>query len=78
MEKKKLKNYRPLSLTNVDYKTYAHVLAKRLQKVADKIITREQSVYIKGRYIGENAQLILDDFECYLHNDLDGIIFSRF
>lgn len=73
-ENDNLKNYRPLSLTNVDYKIFAHVLALRLQNVAGKIINREQSAYIKGRYIGENARLILDVFEYYVHNDLDGIL----
>lgn len=73
-ERKNLKNYRPLSLTNVDYKIFAHVLAKRLQNVADKIIKREQSAYNKGRYIGENVRFILGVFEYYLQNDLDGIL----
>lgn len=72
-ENDNLKNYRPLSLTNVDYKIFAHVLALRLQNVAGKIINREQSAYIKGRYIDENARLILDVFAYYDHNDLDGI-----
>ena len=73
-EKDNLKNYRPLSLTNVDYKIFAHILASRLQKIADKLIGREQSAYIKGRYIGENARLILDIFEYCQHKDLDGIL----
>lgn len=68
------KNYRPLSVTNVDYKIFAHVLALRLQNEAGKIINREQSAYIKGRYLGENARLILDVVEYYNHNDLDGIL----
>ena len=57
-EADKLKNYRPLSLTRVDYKIFAHVLANRLQKIASRIIGKEQSAYIKGRYIGENARMI--------------------
>lgn len=73
-EKTNPKNYRPLSLTNTDYKIFAHVLANRLQKIASRLIGREQSAYIKGRYIGENARLILDVFEYYMHNDLDGIL----
>ena len=50
------------------------VLARRLQKVAKRIISKEQSAYIKGRYIGENARLIVDIFEYYMSNDLDGIL----
>jgi excinuclease UvrABC nuclease subunit len=37
-DKDDLKNYRPISLTNVDYKIFAQVLARRLQKVAKRII----------------------------------------
>lgn len=59
MDKNNFKNYKPLSLTSVDYKLFAHVLTKRLQNVADKIIKHEQSAYIKAWYIGENARLIL-------------------
>ena len=55
-----LKNYRPLSLTNTDYKIIAFVFARRLQSIIDKLIGHEQSAYIKGRFIGENARLILD------------------
>ena len=68
------KNYRPISLTNVDYKIFAHVLANRLQKLAKRIINRDQSAYIKERYIGENACFILDIFEYYENNDMDGIL----
>ena len=71
---KKKKNYRPISLTNVDYKIFAHVLANRLQKVAKRIIYRDQSAFIKERYIGENARFILDIFEYYENNDMDGIL----
>ena len=61
--KEELKNYRPISLTNCDYKILAYVLARRLQTVIYKLVSEDQSAYIKGRYIGLNARMILDIFE---------------
>ena len=40
-EKTLLKNYRPISLTNCDYKILTFVLAKRLQKVAAKLVSQK-------------------------------------
>lgn len=65
-----MKNYRPISLTNVDYEIFTQVLANRLQKVANRVIGRKQSAYIKGKYIGENARFILDIFEYYMDNNI--------
>ena len=56
------KRYRPLSLTNTDYKLIAFILANRLQRVVDRLIGNEQSAYIKGRYIGENARILFRYF----------------
>ncbi len=58
-----LKNYRPISLTNYDYKILAFVLANRVQNIAKYLINPDQSAYIKGRFIGDNARLIEDYFE---------------
>ena len=55
-----LKNYRPISLTNYDYKIIAFVLSRRLQNVIPKVINTDQSAYIKKRYIGCNARLVQD------------------
>ena len=57
-EKNYLSNYRPISLTNTDYKIIAFVFAKRLQKVLNYLINDNQTGYIKGRFIGVNARLI--------------------
>ena len=59
-EKPVLKNYRPISLTNCDYKILTFVLAKRLQKVILKLISDNQSGCIKSRYIGINARMIME------------------
>ena len=55
-----LKNYRPISLTNYDYKILAYVLARRMQKVIKSIVNEDQSGYIKGRFIGCNIRTIED------------------
>ena len=62
-DKTVLSNYRPISLTNCDYKIIAFVLAKWLQNAASKLISENQSGYIKNRYIGFNARLLNDIIE---------------
>ena len=58
-----LKNYRPISLTNCDYKIIAFVFAERLQHVISDIIHTDQSGYIRGRFIGCNIRNIIDIYE---------------
>ena len=55
-----LKNWRPISLLNVDYKIASKALAFRLKKVISTIINNTQTGYLKGRFIGENIRLITD------------------
>ena len=55
-----LKNWRPISLLNTDYKLIAQVFSKRLQKVLPTIISEFQNGYIQGRYIGYNIRTIID------------------
>ena len=73
-DKNLLENYRPISLTNTDYKIIAFTFARRLQKVIENLISNDQSAYIKGRFIGLNARIIADIFDnCEICND-DGIL----
>ena len=60
---KYLKNWRPLTLLNTDYKILAKVLSNRLQNVISKIIHNDQVGYIKGRQLSFNCRKILDVFE---------------
>ena len=55
-----VKNYRPITLLNVDYKILSKVLAKRIKEVLGEIIHFDQVGYIKGRNIGEAVRLIDD------------------
>lgn len=69
-----LKNWRPLSLLNTDYKILTKILATRLQKVVDSIISQDQSGYIKGRFIGENVRTIADIIEYTSNTTQSGLI----
>ena len=54
-----LRNYRPISLTNVDYRILAFTLAQRLQNVIGTVVSCNQTGYIKGRSIGTKFELFL-------------------
>ena len=69
-----LKNWRPLSLLNTNYKIIAKVLASRMQRILHKIINNDQSGYIKGRYIGENIRKILEVISFMDEKKLSGIL----
>ena len=59
-DKKYLKNWRPISLLNNDYKMVTKALALRLERVLPTIISPNQTGYVKGRYIGESVRIITD------------------
>ena len=55
-----LKNWRPISLLNNDYKIATKAIAIRMESVLPKIIHSSQTGYVKGRYIGESIRTIID------------------
>jgi len=55
-----LKNWRPISLLNIDYKILTGVLAARLKGVLGQVIGDEQKGFLKERFIGENTRLVYD------------------
>lgn len=57
-------SYRPISLTNVDYKVYMKVLAKRLQCVIDSLVGQHQTCGIRGRSITTNIHVARTVLEC--------------
>ena len=69
-----LKNYRPISLTNYDYKIICFMLANRVQNVIKNLIHEDQTGYIKKRYIGTNARLIEDYFDHCQNFKIPGIL----
>ena len=54
-DKRFLKNWRPISLINVDAKIASKCLAFRIKKILSRLIHSDQTAYVKGRYIGESV-----------------------
>ena len=71
-----IKNWRPISLINVDMKVASNALAERMKKVIYSIIHCDQTAYVKGRYIGESVRLIGDLLTYAFQENRDGIMFA--
>ena len=70
----RLKNWRPISLLNTDYKLLTHILATRLQIVLPSIISKDQSGYLKNRFIGINIRSIIDIISSIEENDESALL----
>lgn len=55
-----IRNWRPISLLNVDYKLAARTIAGRLLKVLHVVVARDQTCGVPGRFIGENVAFLRD------------------
>ena len=52
-----LKNWRPITLLNCDYKIAAKSIANRIMKFLPNIINNDQTGFLKNGFIGENIRL---------------------
>ena len=52
-----LKNWRPISILNCSYKLASACLANRLKKVLPDLISKDQTGFMAGHYIGENIRI---------------------
>ena len=71
-----LKNWRPLTLLNMDYKILAKTLANRLTKILPFLIDDDQTGYIQGRFIGCNIRLIEDILVYSTLKNISGILLT--
>ena len=69
-----LKNWRPITLLNTDYKILTKCLAIRIRQVLPSIIDCDQSGFMKDRYIGENIRTVADLIEYTSLKNSPGII----
>ena len=72
----KLKNWRPISLLNQDYKILAKLIAERIKLCLPYLINEDQSGFIKGRYIGQNVTNIIDILHFAEENNIAALLMS--
>ena len=71
-----LKNWRPLTLLNTDYKILAKALSNRLLKILPFVVEDDQTGYISGRFIGCNIRLIEDILSRTTKQNIAGILLT--
>ena len=69
-----IKNWRPISLVNVDVKIGSKAIAKRLETVLPHIIHYDQNAFVKGRTLFDAARTISDVMEFTKMPDYKGIM----
>ena len=73
-DKRFIKNWRLISLLNIDYKIALKALAERLKEILPVLISHEQTVYVKNRFICETGRLISDIIEVSDVFNIDGFL----
>ena len=75
-DKNYLKNWRPISLMNCDYKILTKLLAIRLQGIIHTLVNENQSGFIKGRNISHIIREIDDIIEEEKKNKSENLILT--
>lgn len=73
-DKQLIKNWRPISLLNVDLKISSKALSEKLKEVLPSLISSQQTAYVKNRYIGESGRLISDIIKICESKNLEGYL----
>ena len=71
-----IRNYRPITLLNTDYKILARVLSERLKKMMDKFVGSQQTGFVPGRQITDNTRLCQLIQACLEEKTKKGLCFS--
>ena len=69
-----LKNDRPISLLSWVYKIASGVLAMRLKATLAKLINKDQTGFIAGRYLGENKRIVYNIMHYKEQNNMPGLL----
>ena len=71
-----LKNWRPLTILNIDYKILAKLLAARLKYLLPSIIHTDQTGFVPNRYIGCNINRLLNTIDYCNDNSVEAMLIA--
>ena len=71
-----IKNLRPITLLNTDYKIIEKAIANKMLPALDHIIHKDQRGFMKNRRISVNIRKVLDIMQYAKEEDLEAIIMS--
>ncbi|GJT66456.1 RNA-directed DNA polymerase, eukaryota [Tanacetum coccineum] len=71
-----IKDYRPISLIGIQYKIIAKILANRLSKVIDSLVSQEQSAFVSGRQILDGPLILSEIIDWYKKRNKKMLLFK--
>lgn len=74
--KRFIKNWRPISLINVDVKIASKTIARRLESILPTLVHSNQNGFIKGRSIVDGVRTIEDILKFAKFTDSSGILLA--
>ena len=75
-DKKLIKNWRPISLLNVNVKIASKAMALTIKRLIHKLVHCDQTAYVQGRNIVESIRVIDDILEYVDKINEEGILFA--